>query len=229
MIFVMWHKPLNLNAKSKHETLKTLSSKVSSRATSQGKDKLMAYLQTLAQQSNQRPLAQQAIIMLQPLRWCCIESNVWFTMNGMCMKNNNIYTWHEQAIIEFTCHGHSIVACCHSAKLCAHVAWAFRTQQNGAVTRMWRLCYVRPSQKNVRSMPVVVKRRDVVATSLCWRCVECVIHYKWDVHEEKHHIYVAQTSNNRVIAVHDLYCCLLSQCEALRTCRSGFSDRNSRH
>jgi len=34
--------------------------------------------------------------------------------------------------------------------------------------------------------------------------------------------YVAQTSNKRVIAAHDLYCCLLPQCEALRTCRSGF-------
>ena len=26
----------------------------------------------------------------------------------------------------------------------------------------------------------------------------------------------------REIAMHDLYCCLLPQCEALRTCRSGF-------
>ena len=36
------------------------------------------------------------------------------------------------------------------------------------------------------------------------------------------HMYVARTSNNRVIAAHGLYCCLLPQCEALRTCRSGF-------
>ena len=36
------------------------------------------------------------------------------------------------------------------------------------------------------------------------------------------HIYVARTSNNRVISSGDLYCCLLPQCEALRTCRSGF-------
>jgi len=36
------------------------------------------------------------------------------------------------------------------------------------------------------------------------------------------HIHVAWTSNNRVIAARDLYCCLLPQCEALRTCRSGF-------
>ena len=36
------------------------------------------------------------------------------------------------------------------------------------------------------------------------------------------HIYVARTSNNRVIAACELYCCLLPQCEALRTCRSGY-------
>jgi len=36
------------------------------------------------------------------------------------------------------------------------------------------------------------------------------------------HIDVTQTSNNRVIAAHDLYCCLLPQCEALHTYRSGF-------
>jgi len=35
-------------------------------------------------------------------------------------------------------------------------------------------------------------------------------------------IYVARTSNNRVISLGDLYCCLLPQCEALHICRSGF-------
>jgi len=34
--------------------------------------------------------------------------------------------------------------------------------------------------------------------------------------------YMARTSNNRVISSGDLYCCLLSQCEALRICHSGF-------
>ena len=40
--------------------------------------------------------------------------------------------------------------------------------------------------------------------------------------EEQHHVYVAQTSNNRVIAACELYFCLLPQCEALCTCSSGF-------
>jgi len=56
---------------------------------------------------------------------------------------------------------------------------------------------------------------------LRWRCVECMIHHKRDVREEQQYIYVAQTSNNRVIVAREL-CCLLQPCEALRTCRSGF-------
>jgi len=62
---------------------------------------------------------------------------------------------------------------------------------------------------------------------LQWRCVECVIHHEQDVCEEQQYIYMARTSSNGVIAEHDLYCCLLPQCEALRTYCPGFSDRNS--
>jgi len=62
----------------------------------------------------------------------------------------------------------------------------------------------------------------LVLQLLLWRCVECVIHHKWDVRKEQHHIQVARTSSNRVITVHELYSCLLPQCKALRTCRSGF-------
>jgi len=40
------------------------------------------------------------------------------------------------------------------------------------------------------------------------------------MHEEQHHIYVAWTSNNRVISSGELHCCLLPQCAVLRTCRS---------
>jgi len=55
----------------------------------------------------------------------CIVLNVWSTTNGMCVKNNNMYTWREQAILEWLQCMNSIVACCHSAKLCTHAAWAF--------------------------------------------------------------------------------------------------------
>jgi len=58
---------------------------------------------------------------------------------------------------------------------------------------------------------------------LWWCCVDCVIHHEWDVCEEQHHrLCVARTSNNRVIMACELYCCLLSQCEALSICHSGF-------
>jgi len=68
-------------------------------------------------------------------RGCCynhsagIALNARFTMNGMCVKSNTTYMWREQAIIDWSWHVHSIVACCHSAKLCAHAARAFRSQQ----------------------------------------------------------------------------------------------------
>ena len=64
----------------------------------------------------------------------------------------------------------------------------------------------------------------VVLQPLRWCCVEYVIHHERDVREEQQDIHVARTSNNRVISIaaHDFYCCLLPQCEALRTCRSGF-------
>ena len=49
-----------------------------------------------------------------------------------------------------------------------------------------------------------------------------MIHHERDVREEQKYMYVARTSNNRVISSGHLYCCLLPRCEALRTCRSGF-------
>jgi len=67
-----------------------------------------------------------------------------------------------------------------------------------------------------------MRKCTILLQPLWWRCVKYVIHHERDVREEKHHIYVAQTSNNRVISSGDLNCCLLPQCETLRTCRSGF-------
>jgi len=147
---------------------------------------------------------------------------VWFTTNGMCAKNKNICMWHEQAIIEWSRRVISIAACCHGAKFCAHAARDFRSQQNGAVTRMWRSCYVQPSHKERAIGVVRCKKEGMLLQTLRWRCVECVIHHERDVREEQKYVYVARTSNNRVISSGDLYCCLLPRCEALRTCRSGF-------
>jgi len=106
--------------------------------------------------------------------------------------------------------------------LCAFAARAFRSQQNGAVTRMSRSCQVQPSQKERAIGAVSCKRRGYccnlsagVALNVCFTTNEMCA-------KNNTHIYVVRTSNNRVIAAHDLYCCLLPQCDALRTCRSGF-------
>ena len=75
------------------------------------------------------------------IRICCNHSagvalNARFTTNGMCVKNStHIYcTWREQAIIEWLQHVSSILACCHSAKLCSHATRDFWSQQIQTVT-----------------------------------------------------------------------------------------------
>ena len=63
----------------------------------------------------------------------------------------------------------------------------------------------------------------ILLQPLRWRCIECAINHYRDVHVEwQPYIPVARTSNNTVISSGNLYCCLLPQCEALRTCHLGF-------
>jgi len=98
--------------------------------------------------------------------------------------------WREQAILEWSWHVNSVVVCCHSAKLCAYAAWDFRSQQNGAVTRMWRSCGVQPSHKERAIGAVSCKKEGMLLQPLRWCCVECVIHHELDVREEQHHAYM---------------------------------------
>jgi len=115
---------------------------------------------------------------LQMLRW-----NVRFTTNGMYTKKNTKYAWREQAIIEWSRCVISVVVCCHSAKLCVLATWAFRSQQNGAVTRMWRLCWVQPSHKERAIGAVHCKKEGMLLQPLRWGCagmrgsprMECVL------------------------------------------------------
>jgi len=95
--------------------------------------------------------------------------------------------WREQAIIEWSWHVNSIVACCHSAKLCAYAARDFRSQQNGAVTRMWRSCGVQPSHKE---RAIRCKKEGMLLQPLRWCCVDCVINHERDVREEQHRTYM---------------------------------------
>ena len=58
---------------------------------------------------------------------------------------------------------------------------------------------------------------------LRWRCVECVVHHERDAREEQKYLCVVRASNDKRDCEDDVCCCLLPQCEALRTCRSGFA------
>jgi len=46
-----------------------------------------------------------------------------------CARRTTPYIWREQAISDWSWHVNSIVAFCHSVKLCALAARAFRLQQ----------------------------------------------------------------------------------------------------
>ena len=79
----------------------------------------------------------------------------------------------KQAEIEWAWRGISIVACCHSVKLCILVPWAFQSQQSGAVTRMWSGAMCNFHKKMCDRCGPLQKGTNVVATSqlmLRWKC-----------------------------------------------------------
>jgi len=62
---------------------------------------------------------------------------------------------------------------------------------------------------------------------LRWCCVKCVIHHEQDVREEQHYTYMWREQAIIEWSWRELYCCLLPQCEALRTCRSDFRSQHN--
>ena len=123
---------------------------------------------------------------------------------------------------EWSWHVNSIVARCHSAKLCAYAARDFRSQQNGAMTRMWRSCGVQPSHKE-RAIGVVRCKKEGCYCNLSGG-VALIVWFTTNGMCVKNNtiIYVAWASNSKRDCEHDLYCCLLPRCEASRAYRSGF-------
>ena len=76
--------------------------------------------------------------------------------------------------------------------------------------------------KNVRSVWFVVKRKGCCCNLSGG--VALIVWFTTNRMCVKNNtiIYVARASNSKRECEHDLYCCLLPRCEALRTCRSGF-------
>jgi len=87
---------------------------------------------------------------------------------------------------------------------------------------MWRSCRIQPSHKERAICAVRCKKKGKLLQPLRWCCVGCVIHHERNVREEQKYLFVARASNSKRDCEHDLYCCLLPRCEALRTCRSEF-------
>jgi len=73
-------------------------------------------------------------------------------------------------------------------------------------------------KKNVWWVGLVVKRRGCC----CNLSAGITLNVRFTTNEmcakNNTHLYVVWTSNNRVISLGDVYCCLLPQCEALHTC-----------
>ena len=77
-------------------------------------------------------------MLLQPLRWCCVDCVIHHERE-VREEQHHTYMWRKQAIIEWSWHVNSIVACCHSAKLFAHASRDFRSQHG--------ICYIPTNQK----------------------------------------------------------------------------------
>ena len=77
-------------------------------------------------------------------------------------------------------------------------------------------------RKELRSVWFVVKRRGCCFKLSVGVALNMLFTTNGMCTSNNIHIYVARTTNNRVIVVCDLCCCLLLQCEALGICHSGF-------
>ena len=139
---------------------------------------------------------------------------------GCTWRTTPIYMRNEQAEIKWARRGISIVAYCCSVKLCAR---AFQSKQSGAVTSRESGARCNLHKKNVGSVQFIAKRRGCG----CNLSVGVALKVRFTMNrmcaKSNTQIYMARTSNSRVISSGDLCCCLLLQCEDLRTCCSSFS------
>ena len=127
--------------------------------------------------------ASDFLSLLMSWNWMCIVATTLVALRWMCdsprkgcvWRTTPIYMWCKQSTIEWSQRVISIVACCHSVKLCALVARAFRSQQNGAVTMTWRSCQVQPSQKEHVIGAVCCEKEGMLLQPFGWHCVESVI------------------------------------------------------
>jgi len=145
-------------------------------------------------------------LVLHPLRWHCVECVIHHEWD---VRKEHPYMWHEQAIIEWSWHVISIVL--------AATLWSFAQMPLGLSDRnkmvLWSGCEGRAKcslhKKNVRSVRFVVKRRGCCCNLSVGIALNVWFSTNGMCTKNNTHIYVARTSNKRVILSGDLYYCLL--------------------
>jgi len=114
--------------------------------------------------------------------------------------------------------------------LLAATVWSFAHMPLGLANRkkmvLWLGCEGRARcslhTKNVRSVWFVVKRRGYCCNLSVGVALNVWFTTNGMCANNNTNIHAVRTSNNRVIVACELCCCLLPQCEALRTCHLGF-------
>ena len=141
----------------------------------------------------------------------------------MCVKNNTIIYVARANNSKSDCDARSLLLLAAAVRSFEHVPLGI-SDRNKMV--LWPGCGGRAEfslyTKNVRSVWFVVKRRGCCCnlsggvTLIVWFSTNgmCV--------KNNTIIYVVRASNSKRDCEHDLYCCLLPWCEALRICRFGF-------
>jgi len=159
--------------------------------------------------------------LFQPLRWCCVDCVIYHERGVheeqkryVCGANKQF----ESDLVRW-----SLLLLAATVRSFGHMPCRI-SDRNKMV--LWPGCGGRAGfslhTKNVRSVRFVVKRRRC-----CCNLSSGVALIAWFTTngvctKNKKYVYVARTSNKRVLSLGDLYCCLLPWCEALRTCRAGF-------
>ena len=166
------------------------------------------------------------MIVLQPPRWCWVDCVIYHEQD-VREEQHHTHMWHEQAIIEWSWHVNSVGACCHCAKLCAYAARDFRSQQNGAVTRIWRSCGVQPSHNERVIGAVRCKKEGMLFQPFQLFCVDCAIHHERDVREEQHHTYMWREQSIIEWSWHVNSILLTATVRSFAHMPLGISDRNN--
>ena len=121
------------------------------------------------------------LVVLQPLRWRCVDCVIHHKWD---VREGKHYMWREQAVMEWSRRVISIVACCHSAKLCAHAARDFLLQQQDTLVFSMQNRKVYCVKTMVvltvaQACKIELRRRDVLQNkssdgiSLFWRpCIK---------------------------------------------------------